>query len=35
MLVIEVQEVLGGELCAIVGDDDIGNPKPKDYVGEE
>jgi len=35
MPVAEVQELFAGELCAIVGDDDIGYPEPMDYVGEE
>jgi len=33
--VIEVQELFAGELCAIVGDDDVGYPKPVDYVSAE
>ena len=33
--VAEVQELFAGELSAVVGDDDIGNPKPVDDVGEE
>ena len=35
MLIAEVQELFAGELRAVVGDDDIGNPKPVDDVGEE
>jgi len=35
MPVTEVQELFAGELGAIVGDDDIGYPKPVDNVGEE
>jgi len=35
MLIAEVQEPLAGELSAVVGDDDIGNPKPVVDVGEE
>ena len=35
MLVTEVEELFAGELCAIVGDDDVGYPEPVDYVGEE
>jgi len=33
MPVTEVQDA--GELSAVVGDDDVGNPKPVDDVGEE
>jgi len=33
--ITEVQELFASELCAIIGDDDIGYPKPVDYVGEE
>ena len=33
--VTEVQELFASELCAIVNDDDVGYPKPVDYVGEE
>jgi len=35
MLIAEVQELFVGELSAVVGDDDIGNPEPVDDVGEE
>ena len=35
MSVTEVQELFAGELSAIVGDDDIGYPKPMDDDGEE
>ena len=35
MPITEVQELFASELCAIVGDDDIGYPKPVDYVGDE
>jgi hypothetical protein len=35
MPVTEVQELFPGELRAIVGDDDTGNPKPMNYVSEE
>ena len=35
MSVTEVQELFAGELCAIIGDDDVGYPEPVDYVGEE
>jgi len=35
MPVVEVQELFAGELGAVVGDDDIGDPKPVDDVGEE
>jgi len=35
MLIAEVQELFAGELTAIVSDDDVGNPKPVDDVGEE
>jgi hypothetical protein len=35
MLVIEVQELFVGELCAVIGDDDVGYPKSVDYVSEE
>ena len=31
----EVQELFAGELCTIVGDDDVGYLKLVDYVGEE
>jgi len=35
MLIVEVQELFAGELSAVIGDDDVGNPKPVDDVGEE
>jgi len=35
MPVTEVHELFAGELGAIVGDDDVGCPKPVDNVGEE
>ena len=35
MPIAEVQELFAGELSAVVGDDDIGDPKPMDNVGEE
>jgi len=35
MLIAEVQELFAGELSVVVGDDDVGNPKPMDDVGEE
>ena len=35
MPVTEVQELFAGEMCAIVGDDDVGYPELVDYVGEE
>jgi len=35
MLIAEVQELLASELSAVVSDDDVGNPKPVDDVGEE
>ena len=35
MLIAEVQELFAGELSAVVSDDDVGNPKPVDDVGEE
>jgi len=35
MPIAEVQELFVSELSAIVGDDDIGDPKPVDDVGEE
>jgi len=35
MLIAEVQELFASELSAIVGDDDVGNPKPVNDVGEE
>ena len=35
MPVTEAQELFAGELSAVVGDDDVGNPKPVDDVGEE
>jgi len=35
MLIAEVQELLASELSAVVSDDDVGNPKSVDDVGEE
>jgi len=35
MLIAEVQELFVCELSAVVGDDDVGNPKSVDDVGEE
>ena len=35
MPIAEVLELFAGELGAVVGDDDIGDPKPMDNVGEE
>jgi len=35
MPVIEVQELFASELGVVVGDDDVGYPKPVDDVGEE
>ena len=35
ILVTLVQELFAGELSAVVGDDNVGNPKPVDDVGEE
>jgi len=35
MPIIELQELFAGELSAVVGDDDVGNPEPVDDVGEE
>jgi hypothetical protein len=35
MLIAEIQELSASELGAVVGDDDIGDPKPMDDVGEE
>jgi len=35
MPVTKVQELFAGELSAVVGDDDVGNPKPVDDVSEE
>jgi len=35
MLVAEVQELFASELSAVVSDDDVGDPKPVDDVGEE
>jgi len=35
MLVAEVQELFSSELSAVVSDDDVGDPKPVDDVGEE
>jgi len=35
MPVAEVQELFAGELCAVIGDDDVGYPESVDYVGEE
>jgi len=35
MMVTEVQELFARELGAVVGDDNVGYPKPVDDVGEE
>jgi len=35
MPVTEVQELFADEPIVVVGDDDVGNPKPVDDVGEE
>ena len=35
VVVAEVQELLACELCAVVGDDGISNPKAMSDVGEE
>ena len=35
MPITEIQELFASELCAIVGDDDVGYPKPVDYIGEK
>jgi len=35
MPVTVVQEIFAGELSAVVGDDNVGDPKPVDDVGEE
>ena len=35
MLIVEVQELFASELCAIVGDDDVGYPELVDYVSEK
>jgi len=35
MPITDVQELLACELCAVVGDDDIGHPESMDYVDEE
>ena len=35
MPIVEVQELFAGELSAVVGDDDVGNPEPVDDVSEE
>jgi len=35
MPITEVQELFASELCAIVGDDDVGYSKLMNYVGEE
>jgi len=35
MLIAKVQELFAGELCAVVGDNDVGYPEPVDNVGEE
>jgi len=35
MTVTEVQELFADELGAVIGDDDVGYPKPMDDVGEE
>ena len=34
MLIAEVQELFARELSAVVSDDDVGNPKLVDDVGE-
>jgi len=34
-MLIAVQELFAGELSAVVGDDEVGNPEPVDDVGEE
>ena len=33
--IAEVQELFASELSAVVGDDDVGNPKPVDDVSEK
>ena len=35
VVVAERQEFLAGELCPIIGDDGVRNPKPMDDVSEE
>ena len=35
MLIVEIQELLTGEQSAVVSDDEVGNLKPVDDVGEE
>jgi len=35
MLIAEVQKLLASELSAVVSDNDVGNPKSVDDVGEE
>ena len=35
ILVTEVQKFFAGELSAVVGDDNVGDPKPMDDVSEE
>jgi len=35
MPVTEVQELFASELSAVFGDDNVGDPKPVDDVGEE
>jgi hypothetical protein len=35
VIVIEIEELFTGELCAIVGDDGVWDPKAVNDVGEE
>ena len=35
VVVAERQELVAGELCSIVGDDGVWNPKPVDDINEE
>ena len=35
VVIAERQELVAGELCPIVGDDGIWNPKPVDDISEE
>ena len=35
VVIVEHQEFVGGELCPIVDDDGVWNPKPVDDISEE
>jgi hypothetical protein len=35
VVIAKRQEFFAGELCPVVGDDGVGNPKPVDNVSEE